>query len=161
MTPSTPSKPAVEPLSEFAGAPVDEDLSILQVAYAALNGGNLAPIVDLLDAQVHLRGPEHGRLWWQAHRTWNGPAEVSAELARRGFSPDSLPGQVDACVGTPAPIGRRFIVDCRITTPGSPQGGRRRHVDFHEVVTMRAGRIVRLADYRSSTAARRAAAATS
>jgi hypothetical protein len=160
MTTPTPAQPSVERLSDLAEAPLGEDLSNLQLAYAALNDGNLTPIVDLLDPQVHLRGPEHGHLWWQTHRTWNGPAEVGAELARRGFSPDPVPGQAEACVGTPTPIGSRFIVECRIATPATPQGGPRRHVDFHEVVTMRAGMIVRLADYRSPTAARRAAAAT-
>ncbi len=142
-----------------AEAPPSEGLSSLRVAYAALSDGNLTPITDLLDPQVHLRGPEHGHLWWQTRRTWNGPEEVGAELARRGFSPDPPSGESETSVGTPTAAGSRFIVGCRIATPGTPQGGPRRHVDFHEVVTMRAGMIVRLADYRSPTVARRAAAA--
>ncbi len=143
-----------------ADPPLSEDLSNLRVAYAALSDGNLTPITDLLDPQVHLRGPEHGHLWWARRRTWNGPAEVRSELAQRGFSPDPSPGQIETSVGTPTPVGSRFIVGCRIAAPGTPHGGPRRHVDFHEVVTMRAGMIVRLADYRSPAAARRAAAAT-
>ena len=160
MTTSTPAQPSVERPSDFAGVPPGEDLSNLEIAFAALNAGNLTPIVDLLDPQVHLRGPEHGHLWWQTNRTWNGPAEVGAELARWGFSPRPLPGQAEACVGPPTPIGTRFIVRCRLTTPVTPPDGAGHHIDFHEVVTMRAGMIVRLADYRSPTAARRAAAAT-
>lgn len=156
----TQDQPPVERLPDPNRAPRSRDLSNLEAAYAALNDGNLAPIVDLLAPQVHLRGPEHGHLWWQTHRTWNGPADVGAELAQRGFSADPPPGQVEACVGTPTPIGSHFIVGCRIATPGTPQGGPRRHVNFQEVVTMRAGMIVRLADYRSRTTARRAAVAT-
>jgi hypothetical protein len=160
MTTSMPAQSAVERPPEFARAPAGEDLSNLQVAYAALNDGNLTPIVDLLDPQVYLRGPEHGHLWWQTHRTWNGPAEVGAELAQRGFSPDPRPDRSETTVGTPTRVGSCFIVGCRIATPGTPRGGPRRHVDFHEVVTMRAGMIIRLADYRSPAAARRTAAAT-
>ena len=159
MTAPTPAQPLAERLPDSARARLDKDLSSLHAAYAALNERNYTPIVDLLDPQVHLRGPEHGHLWWQTHRTWNGPGEVRAELARRGFSPDPLVSHIEARVGRPTPVGTHFIVECRITRPGTTQSGPGRHVDFHEVVTMRAGKIVRLADYRSQQAARSAAAA--
>ena len=161
LDPPTKARPSVEQRPDSARAPRVEDLSSLRVAYGALNDGDLTLIVDLLDPQVHLRGPEQGHLWWQTHRTWNGPAEVHAELAQRGFSPDPLPGQLEARVGTPTPVGSRFIVECRITTAETGADRAGRHIDFHEVVTMRAGMIVRLADYRSPGTARRAAVATS
>lgn len=160
MTTSTPPQPSAGGVPGSTRTRQDEDLSNLQAAYAALNHGNREPIVDLLDPQVHLRGREHGHLWWQTHRTWNGPAEVRAELARRGFSPDPMPNQIEACVGAPTAVGSHFIVECRTTRPATPESETGRHVDFHEVVTMRAGMIVRLADYRSQATARSAAAAT-
>lgn len=139
-----------------------QDLSNLRAAYAALDEGETGPIVDLLDPQVHLSGPEHGHLWWRSHRTWNGPAEVQAELARTAVATSGASqGEPRGCRGETTPIGGRFITEWRVVVPpgGTPETDRGRHGDFHEVVTFRDGKIVRLADYRSLATARAVATA--
>ena len=54
-------------------SPPGEELSNLCAAYAALDEGDPGPIVDLLDPQVHLRGPEHGHLWGNLIAPGTGP----------------------------------------------------------------------------------------
>ena len=162
MTTPTSSQPSVDRQAGVASEQTCEELSNLRTAYAALNDGNLEPIVDLLDPQVHLRGPEHGHLWWKSHRTWNGPADVEAALAPRRSSAGTPPRQIHA--GEPTPMGSHFMVECHLVppadTPDTTPDEHGRDGDFHEVVTIRDGKIVRFADYRSRTTARAAATST-
>jgi ketosteroid isomerase-like protein len=160
IAPTTPQTPVLG-LPEAGPGLTDDDLAHLRTAYAAINDGDLGPIAGLLDADVHLRGADHGRLWWKTHRTWNGPGEVTSELARRCASPDSPTTRTQTCAGEPTPMGGRFIVEYQTPARGPAGPGHGDNVDFHEVVTMRAGKIMRLADYRSKTAARVAAVAAS
>ena len=101
-----------------------QDLSNLRAVYAALDEGDTGPMVDLLDPQVHLSGPEHGHLWWRSHCPWNGPAEVQAELARTAVATSgATQGEPRGCRGETTPIGGRFITECRVVVPpgGTPQ----------------------------------------
>ena len=153
MNTPTPAQPASNGLPDRPAAGPDVDLSNLKAAYAALNEGNRAPIVDLLDPQVHMRGPENGHLWWRTHRTWNGPGEVGAELTRRSL-PDPRQSPIEARMREPTPIGSRFLVEYHTAaTLETIQTGHGRDVDFYEVITMRGGKIVLLADYRSQRTA--------
>jgi ketosteroid isomerase-like protein len=161
MATPTTSQPFVDHPADVASEQAREDLANLRAAYAALNDGNLGPITALLDRQVHLRGPEHGHLWWKSHRTWNGPADVEAALAPQRSSSDTPRRQIHA--GEPTRISGRFMVECHLIPPDDTSDTTRdehgRDGAFYEVVTIRDGKIVRFADYRSRTIARGAATA--
>jgi hypothetical protein len=183
-----PTSPHLDDHQHSAGdpSPPTSWLTNLRIAYAALNDGDLAPIVAMLDQQVHLSGAEHGHLWWTSHRTWNGPAEVRAELLRRSSldsSPRTKPPASGAAwafhrhtgsaapdaakpvrAGEPSPMGRRFIVTYHAVIPPAhtpDRDQRHQRAAFHEVITIRAGKIVLLADYRSRRTAHTAANAAS
>lgn len=188
IQPTPPNHPDHQPTGDTN--PPTTWLTDLRTAYAAMNDGNLEPISAMLDHQVHLSGPEHGHLWWTSHRTWNGPDDVRAELRRRS-SLDGSPGpkhpaspgadptpphdhtaaltpdtksEPPVKAGEPSPISRRYIATYHAVQPSAHTRERdQRHpnVVFHEVITIRAGKIVLLADYRSQRTARTAAHAAS
>jgi hypothetical protein len=140
MATPTTSQPFVDHPADVASEQAREDLANLRAAYAALNDGHL---------------------WWKSHRTWNGPADVEAALAPQRSSSDTPRRQIHA--GEPTRISGRFMVECHLIPPDDTSDTTRdehgRDGAFYEVVTIRDGKIVRFADYRSRTIARGAATA--
>lgn len=143
--------------------PSEPDVLNLRAAYTALDHGDPAPMVGLLDQRVHLRGPEHGHLWWTSVDTWNGVDQVRQALEdRRAEAAHPPTGDPVDPAGTGRTSVRAGTVirhgDCLIVThhQASATGATERRPDnraadvcFYEVVTMRGGRIVRLRDYRN------------
>jgi ketosteroid isomerase-like protein len=117
---------------------VSEILPGIREALAAMNRGDVEPLVSLLDPDVDWRGPSRGHLWWKRTPGCHGVDDARENFKLQVAKAKRRPGPKALQLEQVEQAGDRVVVGGRGTMDGPSEDAGQ----FIAVLTVRRGRIV-------------------
>jgi ketosteroid isomerase-like protein len=136
---------------------MDEVVPGLGAALDAMNRGDVAPAVALLDPDVEWRGRQSGHLWWRREPSCHGPDEARENFELQVVKGRARPSTKAFALEQLDRVDNRIVVGGRWTLD---DGGEETAGRFFQVLTVRDGRIVDIQGCTSRRAALRYARRT-